>query len=177
MKSKLTPCLRSHPCNQLSHWDHNNPFWVWKCSWNLHCLFTVGVFLCRDAKSTLVLFFSNFRVNLIFYFLDVYLSVTDNVQNNIVAETTVSLFDIPARLGTSIMTIFRDHDDDRDAEYLLIPRSKLVQTSPPLSSKLGVGKPCRVRFSKNFVINSQFFFFNIYFVRFLPQCSQKSIIF
>ena len=63
MKSKLTPCLRSHPCNQLSHWDHNNPFWVWKCSWNLHCLFIVGVFLCRDAKCTLVLFFSNFRVN------------------------------------------------------------------------------------------------------------------
>ena len=62
------------------------------------------------------------------------LSLCDNVQNDIVAETTVSLFDIPARLGTSIMTIFRDHDDDRDAEYLLIPRSKLVQTSPPLSS-------------------------------------------
>ena len=52
MKSKLTPCLRSHPCNQLSHWDHNNLFWVWKCSWNLHCLSTVGIFLCRDAKST-----------------------------------------------------------------------------------------------------------------------------
>ena len=81
-----------------------------------------------------MLFFSNFRVNLIFYISDVYLSLIDNVQNDIVAETTVSLFDIPARLGTSIMTIFRDHDDDRDAEYLLIPRSKLVQTSPPLSS-------------------------------------------
>ena len=86
------------------------------------------------AVSTLVLFFSNFRVNLNFCFLDVYLSVTDNVQNNIVAETTVSLFNIPALFGTSIMTIFRDHDDDRDAEYLLIPGSKLVQTSPPLSS-------------------------------------------
>ena len=86
------------------------------------------------AVGTLVLFFSNFRVNLNLFFLYVYLSVTDNVQNNIVAETTVSLFDIPARLGTSIMTIFRDHDDDRDAEYLLIPGSKLVQTSPPLSS-------------------------------------------
>ena len=71
MKSKLTPCLRSHPCNQLSHWDHNNPFWVWKCSLPFYSR-RISVQRCKKHASALFLQFPSKPDFLLFRRLSLY---------------------------------------------------------------------------------------------------------